>query len=497
MINRKWFFTALFSVFAMLAVVPAFAQTPTEIKMWIAFTDYRLDWAQQKAAIFNEQFPQYNVVVEGYPNYEELFNATALASEQGNIPAIVQYFEVATQVARDSGYFKSIEDALAGRTEINGVATDVSDFIAPVSGYYTLDGKFTSMPWNSSSSIMFVNKTQLDAAGVESIPTTWAEVDAACEQIAAYSAANGGTGALNTEVATDGAAAAVPTFCFTWPNHGWFFEQWMAQQDAFMVAPDNGRGTERGAELAFNSAGGLAILNWLKGMQDNGYLYYSGARNGDSWGTVDQAFLSGQVSMAVYSSSDTAYYTNTGNANGFEVVATRLPYNQETGWTGNIIGGASLWLADGLATEVEDGALTWLFWVNNTANAAEWHQVTGYMPISNSSVELLNTADWYATIELTASQVWMDDAAVQASEGAVWFEANPNFLVAADQIADSTITAATSGAIMGDFPAIRNVVTQAIDTFLLTENANAEEVLAAAQAEAQGLLDEYNTLNAQ
>lgn len=462
----------------LLSLLPAAAQSPVDVKMWIAFTDNRLDWAQQKAAFFNTVFPQYNVTVEGYANYEQLFNATALAAEQNALPAIVQYFEVASQNALDSGYFKPIADALAGRTEINGLAVNLDDFIGPVAAYYTIDGKFNSMPWNTSSSIMFSNMNILKAAGVDAPPATWAEMEAACEKIMALA---------------DG-----PEFCFTWPNHGWFFEQWLAQQNAAYANNDNGR-SARATEVVFNNAAGVALLNWLRDMKDKGYLYYSGARNGDSWATVDQAFQSQQTAMAIYSSSDTAIYTDTGRQNGYEVVASFLPYNQdaEGGWTGNLIGGASLWLVDGLPTEVEDGALTWLTWLNNTENAAEWHQITGYLPIRNSSVELLNTDGWYDAIAANGpSQVWMNLQIVQDAKGSNWFENNPNFRVAADQLAGSQQTVATAGALLGNFPAIRNIVTKAIDTMLLTDGANAQAILDAAAAEANVTLEEYNALNA-
>lgn len=431
-----------------ITVVPAFAQDAVEVPVWIAFTDEgRLGWAQDRAAEFNEQFPQYNVTIQGYSNYEELFSATALAAEQGNLPAVVQYFEVATQDARDSGYFKSIASALGDRTEINGLEVSLDDFVGPVASYYTLDGEFTSMPWNTSSAIWFSNMTILNEAGIDTAPATWAEVEAACEAVMALESA--------------------PEYCFTFPNHGWFFEQWLAQQDALFANNNNGRDA-RATEVVFGSDAGVAILAWLKDMQTKGYLYYSGAQGGDSWATVDQAFGSQQVAMAAYSSSDTAVYTDTGAANGFEVVASFLPYNQETGWTGNLIGGASLWLVDGLAPEVEDGALSFLVFMNDTANAASWHQLTGYIPVRLSSAE-----------ELTA-------------EG--WFAEHPNFSVAGDQLAQSTVTPATSGAILGAFPAIRNVVTQAIDTALLTDEDPAA-VLQAAQEEANQILSDYNLLN--
>lgn len=446
--NRFFIFSLL--VLSLVAVVaPAAAQdTPVDVPVWVAFTDYRLDWAKEKAAAFNELFPQYNVTVEGYANYEELFTATALAAEQGSLPAVVQYFEVATQDARDSGYFKSIASALAGREEVNGIPVAMDDFVQPVAAYYTLDGEFTSMPWNTSSAIWFSNMNLLSEAGIDAPPATWAELDAACEAI----------------MALDNA----PEYCWSFPNHGWFFEQWLAQQNGEFANNENGRAA-RATEVTFNNEAGLAVLNWMDDQAAKGYLYYSGAQGGDSWSTVDQAFLGGQVAMAAYSSSDTRVYTETGAENGFEVLASFLPYNDETGWTGNLIGGASLWLVDGLDTAVEDGALSFLLWFTNTENQAEWAQITGYFSVRQSSVDMLT------------------------EEG--FFDENPNFRIAPDQIAQSQVTPATSGALMGAFPAIRNIVTQAVDTVLLTDD-DTQAVLDAAAAEANTILEEYNLLNA-
>jgi len=424
------------------------AQDKIPIDVWISFQDYRLDWAQNVAAEFNAVYPQYEVNITGGYSYETMFAQVAVAAEQGQLPAVVHYFEAATQDARDSGLFKPIAEALDGRTEINGLPVDLDDYVDPVIAYYTLDGEFTSMPWNTSSAIMFSNMKYLNAAGWDAPPATWNEVDAACEAVMALDDA--------------------PEYCWTFPNHGWFFEQWLAQQDALYVNNGNGR-EDRATEVAFNSEAGVAILQWLSDQYDKGYLYYSGAQGGESWSTVDQAYSTQQVAMAVYSSSDTTLYTEMGEEGGFETIASFMPYNDETGWTGNLIGGATLWLVDGLEPEVEDGALTFLLYFTNTEYAADWHKVTGYIAIRHSSNELLE------------------------AEG--YFEENPNQTVAADQLDQSTITPATSGALVGGFPSIRNEVTAAIDRVLLTDEDPAAVLDAAAEA-SNTIIEEYNLLNA-
>jgi len=442
---KKRFWGALGALAAAaLTVMPSFAQaTPTDVRMWIGFTDKRLDWVREVAATFNAEHPEYNVIVDGYANYEEILDATVLAIDQGNPPAIVHWFEVGTQFARDSGYFKPVEDAIAGREEVLGLPVDISDFIPPVSSYYTVGGKFTSMPWNSSSPILYSNMGLLEEAGVEAIPTTWQELEAACEKIMALGK-------------TDG--------CITWPNHGWFFEQWLGSQDATIANNDNGR-TERASEIQLNSDAAVTTATWWQDMYNKGYYTYSGVQR--DWTATEQGFQSQSVAMIITSSADAGNITSSAAENDIEVVTSRMPFNGETGWTGNLIGGGSLWLMNGLDTVTEDGAVAFMLFLNSTENAAAWHKLTGYLPITVSSAALLE------------------------EEG--WFEENPNFRVAYDQINDSTVTTATSGALLGTFSETRNIVTQAIEDLML-QGGDVAERLTAATEEANTLLAEYNQL---
>jgi sn-glycerol 3-phosphate transport system substrate-binding protein len=452
MFNRKSLFVmALAAALLVMAALPTMAQDePIEINMWIGFTDYRLDWAKEVATEFNAQFPQYEVVVDGYPDYESLLQSTTLAFEQGTQPEIAHYFEVGTQVARDANVegtsiFKSVTEAVGDRTEINGLPVNLDGFVEPVANYYTFDGELFSMPWNTSSAIFFVNQDLLDAAGVEAVPTTWEEVEAACEAIMALEDA--------------------PANCITWPNHGWFFEQSVAQQGGELANNENGR-AERATEVNIASDAAINYVSWWKSLQDAGYYVYTGAQR--DWTGTYNAFIAQDVAMLMYSSSDTTALTNDGEEAGFNVVAAPMPYNQETGYTGNLIGGGSLFLANNLAPEVEDGALTWLLYFTSPENDAEWHQLTGYIPVTQAGLDLLT------------------------EEG--WFEENPNSAVAGNQLANSEQTVATSGAVIGNFPAIRDAVTLAIEEVLVND-ADVTEALTEAQESANTLLEEYNLLS--
>ena len=171
--------------------------------------------------------------------------------------------------------------------------------------------------------------------------------------------------------------------------------------------------------------------------------------------------------MLIYSSSDTTSLTENGVENGFDVRTSFMPYNQDRDYAGNLIGGATLWMTNGLDTAAEDGALAFMNFFSNPANAALWHQTTGYIPITNEATALLTT------------------------EG--WFDESPNSATASDQLDEAADTPAATGALLGNFVAIRDVVTIAIEDILVND-VDVTERMNSAQNEAQGLLDDYNEL---
>ncbi len=425
------------------------AEGVTEVPMWVAFTDYRLDWARDVAADFNDTQDEFEITVQGYDNYEALFDATLLAVDQGNQPAIVQYFEAATTEARDavSGagepLFASVEAAIDGRDEILGVPVVLDDIVEPVQNYYTIDGEFSSMPWNTSSAIMFTNRDLMEAAGVNEIPTTWNEIEEACATV------------LDSGEADD---------CITWPNHGWFTEQAVALQDGLMANNENGR-ADRADEVNLDGEEIVDWVEWWKSMDDAGYYTYSGTQR--DWDGAYNAFASQSLPFILYSSSDTTLLTEEGESAGFEVEASFLPHNDDRDSGGGIIGGATLWLTEGLETDVQDVALAFLNYFNNPENAADWHKVTGYIPVTNAAVTLLE------------------------DEG--WFEENPNQAVAGAQLEAAPESPATAGVLMGNFVAIRDVVTEAIEDILVND-VDVAERMAEADASGQQLLEEYNSL---
>src|SRR5262249_8505810 len=128
------------------------------------------------------------------------------------------------------------------------------------------------------------------------------------------------------------------------------------------------------------------------------------------------------------------------------IVTSPFVYNEAKGYTGNILGGATMWVSDGLDKEVEDGAMAFLLWWSNTENAASWHTASGYVPIRNSSLDLLKNLKPGNNILWNIKDKKREDIPV-----ANWFEANPAFATATNQLNASKDTPATRGALLGTF----------------------------------------------
>ena len=336
-------------------------------------------------------------------------------------------------------------EAIAGRTEVLGEPVVLDDVVSAAAKYYTIDGQLYSMPWNTSSTTMFSNMDILSAAGITEPPTTWEGVETACAAIMAL-----------PDAPSEG--------CITWPNHGWFFEQSLGQAGADLVNNDNGR-SARATEISLNSDAAVEYVQWWSDLENSGDYVYTGVQR--DWDGTSAAFQAQNVAMLVYSSSDTTALTDAGAENGFTVQSSFMPYNQNVDYAGNLIGGATLWMTNGLPEAAQDGALAFMSFFSNPENAAAWHQLTGYIPITNAAVALLEAEGWY--------------------------DESPNSAVASNQLDAAADTPAATGALVGNFVAIRDVITAAIEDILVND-VDVATRMESAQGQAQQLLDDYNEL---
>ena len=404
-----------------------------------------LDPVMAMAEEFNRRHPELRVGIVGL-DFEETAREVVRLAAEGRPPHLAEYYYSANQLARDTlgpdgrPLFTSVEKAIGGRTDILGEPVIIGDLEPAVRDFYSDGGELLSMPVTATTALLYANATLLDRAGL-ALPRTWAELAEACTAVRAL---------------PDGPAAGI-----SWPNHGWLFQQAVAQQGGLLADADNGR-SGRATTVRLTSPELAAFTGWWRQLAADGHYLYTGEP--EDWPGSLGAFLSGQVAFTLCSSKMTGDIVAWAAEAGFAVTAGRMPYHERVPYAGNMVSGQSLWLADGLDKSTSDGALAFLQFLANPRNAAGWHLAQGFLPVTRGAVDLL------------------------AAEG--WFAEHPQQLAATEQLRAADGSPAALGAVLGDLAGIQGVLTAAMHDVLVAR-ADPGARFAAAQAEAQRLLDAY------
>src|SRR5216684_1752367 len=138
---------------------------PVEVEFWYGLTQPLGGMLEQIATDFNASQTQYKVNATFKGAYPEVMTAAIAAFRSGNAPAIVQMFEVGTATMMAAkGAVKPVYELMPE----SGLPFDPNSYVPAVKGYYsTPDGKMLSMPFNSSTTIMFYNKDAFAKAGLD------------------------------------------------------------------------------------------------------------------------------------------------------------------------------------------------------------------------------------------------------------------------------------------------------------------------------------------
>jgi sn-glycerol 3-phosphate transport system substrate-binding protein len=356
----RWTSGLCLTLALVLASAPASAQGKTEIHWWHALTGQLGEALVTMAKQFNESQNEYEIKPLNKGTYPEALTAAIAAYRQKNPPHIVQVFEVGTQTMMLSGAVYPVWELMRD----NEIKIDWNDFIKPVAGYYTKDGKLYSMPFNSSTPIFYYNKDAFKKAGLdpEKPPKTWQDVEAYSKKIMASGAAKCG-------------------FSTAWPS--WIqVENLHATHDQPFATKNNGFGAVEGVELLINRELGVKHIAQLAKWQTEGIFSYGGRQ-----GTADPKFINGDCAMYMHSSALIGGFTrgvkfDWGTA---ELPHWGAPYKKGT----SIIGGATLWVLKGKPQKEYRGVAKFLEFIAKPEQQMWWHVNTGYLAVSNTAVKNL------------------------------------------------------------------------------------------------------------
>ena len=394
------------SVGASTLALPAAA---AEIEFWHAFTGRLGELLQEQVDGFNASQDEHSVVATNKGNYSETLNAGIAAFRAGEQPTLLQVFEVGTATMMNAeGAIKPVHELM----DEAGAEFDPSIYLAAVAGYYTTtDGKMLSLPYNSSTPVLYVNDDALAEAGVEldGPPKTWDDV-----------------GEILTALKESGHECPMTTAWQSWIH----LENLSAYHDVPFASEGNGFESVS-TELAFDGETQVAHIDMLGQWAKDGKFIYSGRRNEGG-----ARFRAGECALFTESS---AGYAGVKAEAEFDFSIAPLPYHDAVDGApqNTIIGGASLWVMAGKSDEEYAAAADFLNFLSTSDIQAKWHQDTGYLPITMAAYEQTQEEGFY--------------------------EENPGTDIAIVQMTGEEPTANSKGLRLGNFDQIRGIIDEELE----------------------------------
>ncbi|SOD91743.1 sn-glycerol-3-phosphate ABC transporter substrate-binding protein UgpB [Caenispirillum bisanense] len=423
---------------ATLGAWPALA-APTEIQFWHAMGggvtgEKVVEYAEK----FNASQDAFKVVPVYKGNYTETLTAAVAAFRAKQQPHIVQVFEVGTaSMMAAEGAVYPVHQLMAE----HGGSFDPDQYLDAVKSYYTTtDGKMLSMPFNSSTPVMFYNKDAFAKAGIAEPPKTWAELAEASRKIMAVK------------------AEGQPTCGFTTGWQSWVqLETFGALHDAAFATKDNGFGGFD-TELAFDAPPFTKHIADMKEWQKDRTFVYGGRR-----GDPNPLFLTGECAMLMNSS---AYYGAVKDGAKFAWGIAPLPYDDSVidQPKNSIIGGATLWVLQGHDGKEYEGVAEFLKFLSTDDVQLDWHKATGYVPITHGAYEAAKAEGFY---DKTPGA---DVAILQLTRG----EPGPN----------------SKGLRLGNFTQIRDIINEELEA-VWSDKKSADQALSDAASRGNDLLRKF------
>jgi sn-glycerol 3-phosphate transport system substrate-binding protein len=432
---------------AALAAAPAIGRAAEKAKIvwWHAMTAALGDVVNHLVDAFNQSQDAVEVQAIYKGGYPDVLTATIAAFRAGQAPHLAQIFEVGTGSMLAAGKATKQVWELAKET---GVAIDPKAYIPSVRGYYSLsDGRMASMPFNSSTAVMWYHKDAFRTAGLdpEKPPTTWEQVVAAGKALKAK---------LDQKALGD-VEIPVSSSWFSWIQ----LEQFSALHNIpFASKSDGFDGLD--TQLEITSKPHVKQMQRLLDMAKEGTFRYTGRDN-----QPDPLFLAGKVGINFNSSAERGNLVKSAK---FDWGMAYLPYDPELikSPLNSIIGGASLWTmtAPNRTAAEYKAVASFLQFLGKPENDAYWHQHTGYVAVTLAGFELTQKQGYY--------------------------EKNKYADLPVRQLTRGTVTNNSRGLRLGRLPEIRNIIYEEMEK-AFQGNQNGQQAMDNAASRGNKVLREF------
>ena len=407
--KSKWMLTVALVVLVLFPV--GVLAEPITINWWFAHGGRLGEKVQEIVANFNSSQSEYKVVATYKGNYADTMMAGIAAFRAKSPPHILQVFEVGTATMMAAkGAIKPVYEVMAE----SGLPFDPKVYLPTVTGYYTTqEGKMLSMPFNSSTPVLWYNKDAFKRAGLDpnKPPGTWPEVAEYAKKIVAtyadqatkiepiVKALKEAKVASEKAEMKDQAAKINDILVDTQKNvitagfsTSWISWVHMENFGAWHNVPIGTKANGFGGidtNFVFNSPLHVKHIQNMADWQKEKIFVYGGRRN-----IGNALFSSGQVAMHTESSAGYAGFKKTCK---FDFGTSMLPYYPDADGApqNTIIGGASLWVLQGHSPEEYKGVAAFFNYLSKADVQADWHEFTGYLPITLAAYDLKKKQGFY------------------------------------------------------------------------------------------------------
>jgi sn-glycerol 3-phosphate transport system substrate-binding protein len=392
-----------------LALASGAARAQTEIRLWHALGGALGDALESLVQRFNDSQKEYWVVATHKGSYEDTMIGALAAQRGGDGPHLVQVYEVGTahMMAARSSYRPLWQVAAEA-----GAPIDARAFLPAVASYFSdSSGRLLALPFNLSTPILFYNKTAFRKANLdpERPPATWYEMPKAM-------------GALSE-------AGYECIYTTVWPS--WVqIENMSTWHNQDFASRENGMGG-LDVRLIFNTHLMVRHVSMLSSWARAGYFTYSGRRI-----EGEQRFARGECAMLTAASSSSAGLRRSAN---FDFGVAQLPFYDDVKGAPHhsLIGGAGIWVLAGRKSGDYRGAARFLAFLARPEVQAEWHQRTGYVPVTHAAYEYTQKQGFY--------------------------DVHPGQRIAIQQLLLNAPSRESRGIRLGEFPKIREILEEELE----------------------------------
>jgi sn-glycerol 3-phosphate transport system substrate-binding protein len=360
--------TAIRSLFSLVLALCAAsgAQAAEEVRFWHALQGTAGEQVAQLASRFNASQKQFRVVPEYKGGREETLAAAMAARRSAAAPHLVHVYEA------------GIADVMAHKDTVRPLWQVMAEAGQPLEGNYVpavlahfadARGNLLALPLDAATPVLYYNRDAFRSAKLdpERPPRTWYEMPAA---IAALLEAGSACGLTTTQPA--------------WV----LLENMSAWHNQEFASPHNGMSGGR-VRLAINGHLMMRWVSMLSSWLKSGYFTYAG--RGDE---AEEKFASGECALLTASS---ARYGALRERAGFDFAVAQLPYYDDVPRApqNTLLDGGAIWVMAGKPKAQYRGAVRFLAYLARPEVQAEWHQKTGYVPLTTAAFELTRQHGFY------------------------------------------------------------------------------------------------------